>query len=231
MTDQQLGQGETKGSPKAEPVRESSRCEGCGLSFKSPQGLAGHRRLAHSTSAARALEERSRGLGEHQRALEARAAEIEQREASARQQVESTRRRETALARREQAIREAEETTSADKVRREISQFKDGLPEYEEGEIVRFGGNDYRVEDGRLSHVYFPDGEKHEHEEGDLLRIGERVYWVHSDGGIGGLFAELKAFPLTDGEIAETILEQEYEEGDGEEISESEDDEAPVEEE
>lgn len=176
-------------------------CPDCGQSYKTPQGLAGHRRLAHSTNTARVLDERSRGLGERQRALDARASEIERKEASARRQVEATRRRETALTRRERAVRDAEATTSAEKVRREIARFKQGLPEHGEQEIVRFDGTDYRVEDGGLTHVFFPDGAKHEHEEGDLFRIGETVYWVRNG----------EAVRLSHGQIAETILEWEAE--------------------
>jgi hypothetical protein len=176
-------------------------CPNCGQSYKNPQGLAGHRRLAHSTSAARVLDERTRALERQGRELTAKERAAQQREAEAARLAEAARKREAELARRERAVRESEETTSAEKVRREIAQFREGLPKHEEGEIVRFDGTDYRVGDGGLTHVYFPDGQKHEHEEGDLFRSGETVYWIRNG----------EAVRLSDGQIIETILEWEAE--------------------
>lgn len=89
--------------PEPEPVPTNIPCPDCGQSYKSPQGLAGHRRLAHSTSTARALDERTRELVQHGKALESKSAEIARREAA-------SKRREAELARREQATREIEET-------------------------------------------------------------------------------------------------------------------------
>jgi hypothetical protein len=69
-------------------------CEQCRQPFKSAQGLAGHRRLAHSASTGRELDDRSRGLEERQRALEARAVEIARTEAAAkRREAENARRK------------------------------------------------------------------------------------------------------------------------------------------
>jgi hypothetical protein len=97
------------------------------------------------------------------------------------------------------------EETSAEKIRREIARFKEGIEGYAEGEIIRIAGADYRLEGESLRHVYFPDGEKIELQEGDLFRIGEDVYWVH----------EGKAVRLSIGEMIETILEWEQADLDG----------------
>jgi hypothetical protein len=67
-----------------EPVPREFPCPDCGHAYKTPQGLAGHRRLAHSASTVRALDERDRELEEHGRALESKSAEIARREAAAR---------------------------------------------------------------------------------------------------------------------------------------------------
>ncbi|MGA7923298.1 MAG: C2H2-type zinc finger protein [Thermoplasmata archaeon] len=67
-----------------QPTAESIPCPDCGQSFKTAQGLAGHRRLAHSASSARELDERTRELDEHRRALESKSAEIALREEAAR---------------------------------------------------------------------------------------------------------------------------------------------------
>jgi len=140
-------------------------------------------------------------LDERERAITAKEGSAKERESAAAHALEGVRGREAALARRERAVCQAEEATSAEKVRREIAQFKEGLPEHEEGELARFDGTDYRVENGGLTHVYFPAGEKHEHEEGDLFRVGETVYLAR-DG---------EAVRLSDGEIVEIILEWEAE--------------------
>jgi hypothetical protein len=79
------------------PLPEKATCDDCGQPFKSAQGLAGHRRLAHSTSTARALDERNRELEAHRQALEQRAAELARTE-------EATRRRETEITRRKREI-------------------------------------------------------------------------------------------------------------------------------
>jgi hypothetical protein len=152
-------------------------------------------------------------LDERERAITAKERSAKERESAAARALEGVRGREAALARRERAVCQAEEATSAEKIRREIAQFKEGLPEHEEGELARFDGTDYRVENGGLTHVYFPAGEKHEHEEGDLFRVGETVYLAR-DGG---------AVRLSDGEIVEIILE-----GEAEDAAEAD---APVEEE
>jgi len=142
----------------------------------------------------RELETRVRENEEQRKTVESKAAEVTRRE-------EAAKRRETELLQRERAAREFEESSAADRLRREIARFKDELPSFEEGEIVRFDGRDFRVEGEKFRHVYFPDGEKHELEEGDLFCIAETVYWARSG----------EIVRLSSGEIAETILEQEAE--------------------
>jgi hypothetical protein len=80
---------ESGNSAEASPPND---CEDCGQSFRSPQGLAGHRRLTHSASTRRELEELSR-------ATDAKEAEVAQRAKAAKE-------RETALARRQREIEE-----------------------------------------------------------------------------------------------------------------------------
>ncbi len=71
--------------PSEEAGTEGFRCDECDQQFKTVQGLAGHRRLAHSTS--------SRDL------LDARSAELERREANAQK-------RERELAKRQRELDE-----------------------------------------------------------------------------------------------------------------------------
>lgn len=82
-----------------EPVSREFPCPDCGHSYKTAQGLAGHRRLAHSASTVRVLDERTRELDEHGRALESKSAEVARREAAAK-------RREAELSRRQREIDE-----------------------------------------------------------------------------------------------------------------------------
>ncbi len=100
MDDQALRQ--RLSTPRAERPEAGSpdsgiNCPQCGLGFKTAQGLAGHRRLAHSARTARALDERNRELETQRQALERRAAELAQTE-------EATRRRETEVTRRKREI-------------------------------------------------------------------------------------------------------------------------------
>ena len=154
-----------------QPNAESYPCPDCGQSYKTPQGLAGHRRLAHSASTARALDERGRELDEHGNALESRSVEIARREAT-------TKRRESELARREQAAREIEETPESERVRRIVESEIGSLPEVTTETILRVNGADYRIEDGRLRHLYWPKGEKIDFEEGARFQFEGRAYCV-----------------------------------------------------
>jgi uncharacterized C2H2 Zn-finger protein len=80
--------------PTEHPSAESLLCPDCGQTYKTPQGLAGHRRLAHSTSTTRSLDERNQELEARRQALEQRAAELARtEEASRRREAEITRRK------------------------------------------------------------------------------------------------------------------------------------------
>jgi hypothetical protein len=83
--------------PTEHPIAESLLCPDCGQSYKTPQGLAGHRRLAHSASTARSLDERNRELEARRHALERRATELARTE-------EAARRREAEVSRRKREI-------------------------------------------------------------------------------------------------------------------------------
>jgi hypothetical protein len=74
-------------------------CPDCAQPFKTAQGLAGHRRLAHSTSTRSELEARAGELEERETAAKRREAEVAR-------QAESTRKRESEAARREQELAE-----------------------------------------------------------------------------------------------------------------------------
>jgi hypothetical protein len=89
---------EEEPSEPDQPV-PSVECQDCGQSFKNAQGLAGHRRLAHSTSTRSALEAKAEELAEREIAAKGREAEAARRG-------EAARRRETEAARREQEIAE-----------------------------------------------------------------------------------------------------------------------------
>lgn len=175
-----------------QPLPESATCPDCGQSYKTPQGLAGHRRLAHSMSTAQALDERGRELEEHGRALESKSAEIARREAAAR-------RRDAELASREQAAREIEETPESERLGRILRREIESLPEVDSETILRVRGADYRIEEGRLKHLYWPNGEKTEFEEGQWFRFEGRASCVR-DG-------ELRA--VRSSSILASVLEEE----------------------
>jgi hypothetical protein len=154
-----------------QPPAESIPCPDCGQSYKTPQGLAGHRRLAHSASTVQALDERDRELTEHRRALESKASEVARREAAAK-------RRETELGRREQVARETEDTPESERIGRVVRREIASLPEVTPETILRVRGADYRIEDGRLRHLYWPKGEKAEFEEGQWFQFGGRAHCI-----------------------------------------------------
>jgi hypothetical protein len=157
-----------------QPNAESIACPNCGQAYKTPQGLAGHRRLAHSASTARVLDERIRHLDERGKALESRSAEIARREATAK-------RRDSELARREQAAREIEQTPESERVGRIVRRGIASLPAVTSDTILRVRGVDYRIEDGRLRHLYWPKGEKTEAEEGQWFQFEGRAYCIRDD--------------------------------------------------
>jgi hypothetical protein len=79
---------------------EKLNCDDCDQPFKTAQGLAGHRRLAHSTSTRTALEAKEGKLAERETAARRREAEVAQKS-------EATRQREAEVARRKQEIADA----------------------------------------------------------------------------------------------------------------------------
>lgn len=157
--------------PPEQPVPPNTPCPDCGQSYKTPQGLAGHRRLAHSASTRTQLDELTRALGEQGRALEAKSSEVARREAA-------TRKRENELARRERAARDIEETPESERVGRVVAREIASLPEVTDDSILRVNGRDYRIKDGRLRHLYFPDGEKIDFEDGQWFQFGGRAHCV-----------------------------------------------------
>jgi|GEM_PF-3758886 len=78
---------------------EQFRCDDCDQSFKTAQGLAGHRRLTHSTSTRSALDAREATLNERETAAKRRETQIA-REAAV------TRQREVEVANRQREIAE-----------------------------------------------------------------------------------------------------------------------------
>ena len=98
---------ERSGGTGTEPAGERFRCGDCGLPFKTAQGLAGHRRLAHSTRTARELDERKRSAEQREAELKAREAVAERRAMEVARSVEVARHKEAEVLRR---AREIEET-------------------------------------------------------------------------------------------------------------------------
>jgi hypothetical protein len=76
---------------------EELNCDDCGQPFKTAQGLAGHRRLAHSTSTRTELEAKAGQLAERETAARKREAEVART-------AEAARKREAEVARRQQEI-------------------------------------------------------------------------------------------------------------------------------
>lgn len=148
-------------------------CDDCDQPFKSAQGLAGHRRLAHSTSTRSELEAKAGQIAE-------REAAAKRRETEAARQAEAARRAESDLARREQALRAEEAVPECDRLRGVADREIAGLPEVHSGAILRVNGVDYRISEGGLVHVCWPKGEKVEVEEGERFRFSGRAYSIRS---------------------------------------------------
>jgi hypothetical protein len=134
--------------------------------------LAGHRQLVHSTSTARELDEQRQRLDQWQRALK-------QKEAETAHTAEATRALNAELLRREQAVREEEQVTPEDHVLGIIQGEIESLPEVTVDTILRIRGVDYRIEDGRLIHLYWPEGQKTEFADGQWFQFGGRAYRIH----------------------------------------------------
>jgi hypothetical protein len=174
---------ETNGSDQ--PVLQTVPCPDCGLSFKTPQGLAGHRRLKHSTSTARALDERKRSL--------------EKREAEAARAAEALKRREAEVTLRKRELAAAEAVPKSERLRKAAEEEIAALPEVTEETILRCNGKDYRIEDGRLVHLYWPKGEKTEFEEGEWFQFEGRAYCIES-GELRGVSDESILAEVLNGE-------------------------------
>lgn len=76
------------------------------------------------------------------------------------------------------------------------------IPEFANGAILRFGGDHFRVSDGRLKWVVFPKTNGEKLEEGDRFRIGTKTFEIvreESPLGLGslGLFVSYKAQEVT----------------------------------
>jgi len=68
-------------------------------------------------------------------------------------------------------------------VRREVALLPEVTPET----TLRVRGADYRIEDGRLQHLYWPEGEKTEFDEGQWFQFDGRAYCVQ-----GGKLCEIQ---------------------------------------
>jgi hypothetical protein len=158
-------------TPTDPPVPEPVPCPDCGQTYKTPQGLAGHRRLAHSTSTTQSLDERNQELEARRQALEQRAAELARTE-------EASRRREAEIARRQRELAAAKAVPKAERLRKAAEEEIAALPEVTEETILRCNGSDYRIEDGRLVHLYWPKGEKTEFDEDQWFQFEGRAYCV-----------------------------------------------------
>jgi len=164
--------------PTEEPV-PTNECQDCGQPFKTAQGLAGHRRLKHSTSTRAELDEQRRVLEGQARELTAKERAAQQGKAEAARAAEATRKREAEIARRERAVREAEETPEVERLRKTVMREIAALPEVTTETILRVRGTDYRIsEEGCLVHLYWPKGEKTEFEEDEWFQFGGRAYRI-----------------------------------------------------
>ena len=173
--------------PRTQPVL-TNPCPDCGQSYKTPQGLAGHRRLKHSASTARELEERKRSAEQKEAELRARQEATERRAAEAARVAEATKRREAEIARRQRELAAAEAIPKSERLRRAVEEEIGSLPEVTEETILRVRGADYRIEGGKLRHLYWPKGEKIEFAEGERFQFGGRAYCVR-DGRLRGVSA------------------------------------------
>jgi actin-related protein len=170
--------------PTEQPV-PTNECQDCGQPFKTAQGLAGHRRLKHSTSTRAELDERKRSL--------------EKREAEAARAAEALKRREAEIARRQRELAAAKAVPKAERLRKAAEEEIAALPEVTEETILRCNGSDYRIEDGRLVHLYWPKGEKTEVEEGEWFQFEGRAYCIES-GELRGVSDESILAEVLDGE-------------------------------
>lgn len=180
-------------------MNNSVYCDYCEKPFKTAQGLAGHRRLAHSTSTARELDERKRSTEQREAELREREAVAERKTAETSRSVDAVKRREAEVARRQRELAAAEAVPRSEWLRKTVDEEIAALPEVTTETILRCRGCDYRIEDGRLVHLYWPKGEKTEFEDGEWFQFGGRAHAIH-DG-------KLREVPSK--EILGAVLEEE----------------------
>lgn len=184
--------------PTDQLVPEAVTCPDCGQSYKTPQGLAGHRRLQHSASTARELEERKRSTEQKEAELRARQEAAERKAAATARAAETVKRREAELVRRQRELEAAEAVPKSERLRRAVEEEIATLPEVTEETILRVNGADYRIEEGRLRHLYWPKGEKTEFEDREWFQFQGRAYYIR-DG-------KLQEVPVA--EILADVLEK-----------------------
>ena len=177
----------------------TNECQDCGQPFKTAQGLAGHRRLAHSASTRAELDERTRSAEQREVELRQREVATERRAAEAARLADATRRREAEIARRQREFEAAAAVPKSERLRKAAMEEIASLPDVTGETILRVRGVDYRIEDGRLVHLYWPKGEKTEFEDGQWFQFGGQAYAVR-DG-------KLRA--VSPAEILADVLEEE----------------------
>lgn len=163
----------TDKAPTADPADpEDLLCDDCDQRFKNAQGLAGHRRLAHSATTRLELEAKASEVAERDRAAKRRESEAAQR-------TEAARRREADVSRREQEVAASEAVPEHARIRRAATERIRALPQVTEETILRVNGDDYRVSGkGGLVHLYWPKGEKTPFEEGARFQFAGRAYCI-----------------------------------------------------
>lgn len=90
--------------------------------------------------------------------------------------------REAELEERELRVEQAEQTPKEVRLRAMFEERIQSLPEVTARTILRVNGTDFRIEDGRLKWLLFPNGKKTTFEEGQWFRYEGRAYRV--SGGV-----------------------------------------------
>jgi hypothetical protein len=86
--------------------------------------------------------------------------------------------RESDLSSRESRLQEALGTPAEERLRESVRREVRALPEATSDTILRVRGVDYRIEDGKLTHLWFPSGKKTSFEEDQWFRYRGRAYRV-----------------------------------------------------
>ena len=147
-------------------------CDECGQPFKNAQGLAGHRRLAHSASTRSEL--KTKAVEQAERESTAR-----RREVAVARRVEAVQQREVDLVRRERGVAAIESVPEHERIQMVVADRVRALPTVTVETILRVNGKDYRItEKGDLVHLYWPKGEKTPFEEGARFQFAGRAYCI-----------------------------------------------------